>query len=237
MSAELARAHRYALYFAPRPDSPWWQAGSRWLGRCAAERQPLVQPEVPGLSADQFRRLTAAPRRYGWHATLKAPFALADGIDPSQLRAAVRALCRPLQPFAMPALQVSPLDDFLALVPVGDPRAIDAVANACVTELHALVAPLPPQELQRRRAAGLTPEEDALLLRWGYPFVLERFRFHLSLTGSLHNVDPAVTQALRTAAQQWFDPLPAGRFEAVALFAEPTPGADFVLLEHVGLGA
>ena len=230
-------AYRYAVYYAPRPNSAWWQAGSQWLGRCAARHTLLPQPEVAHVPPQALQRLTAAPRRYGWHATLKAPFALAAGVTPAQLRDALRALARELKPFDMPRLQVTRLDDFLALVPQGDHRAIDAVAAACVTQLLPLAAPLSPAELQRRRAAGLSPEEDALLLRWGYPFVLERFRFHLSLTGPLQHEAPALVHALQHAAQQHFDPLPPCRFDTLALFAEPTPGADFVLVAHEEMGA
>lgn len=229
-------AYRYALYYAPRPDSLEGQAGSRWLGRCAAQGAAQAQTVVPGVDAAEFRRLTAAPRRYGWHGTLKAPFALAEGVSLPMLRSAVRALCATLQPFAMPALRVDLLDDFLALVPAQDCPALHEVARTCVTGLQPLAAPLPPAELQRRRAAGLTPEEDALLLRWGYPFVLERYRFHCSLTGPLRGVAPVTVDALRQAAREHFEALPPCRFDAVALFAEPTPGADFVLLEHVPLG-
>jgi hypothetical protein len=38
-------------------------------------------------------------------------------------------------------------------------------------------------QLARRREGGLTPAQDALLLRWGYPYVMEEFRFHITLTG------------------------------------------------------
>lgn len=234
MNAEPA--YRYALYYAPRPDSPAWQAGSRWLGRCAAQGGVLAQATVPGVDAAEFARLTAAPRRYGWHATLKAPFALNEGVSLPLLRNVVRELCRTLRPFELPAMRVAQLDDFLALVPAQACPALDEVARTCVTGLQPLAAPLSPAELQRRRAAGLTPEEDALLLRWGYPYVLERYRFHCSLTGPLRGVAPAVIDALQAAAQAWFAHLPASRFDAVALFAEPSPGADFVLLEHVALG-
>ncbi len=229
--------HRYAAYFAPAVDSPWWQAGSAWLGRCAARQQALAQPPVPGVPAAEQQRLTAAPRRYGWHATLKAPFALAPEVDLTTLRAGLREVCRSLQPFDLPRLQVTRLDDFLALVPAGESRALHAVEQACVAGLQPLAAPLSHAELQRRRAAGLTPEEDALLLRWGYPYVMERFRFHFSLTGALPGVPEPVVQALHQAATHWFAPLPPCRMDAVALFAEPHPGADFVLLERVELGA
>lgn len=229
--------HRYAAYFAPAVDSPWWQGGSAWLGRCAARQQALAQPPAPGLTDAEQQRLTAAPRRYGWHATLKAPFTLASGASANMLRERLRDICRGLPAFDLPPLQVTRLDDFLALVPAHDSRAIHTVAQACVTGLHPLAAPLSDAELQRRRAAGLTPEEDALLQRWGYPYVMEQFRLHFSLTGSLQGVPEATVQALHAAAMHWFAPLPACRMDAVALFAEPQPGADFVLLERMELGA
>ena len=229
--------NRYAIYFAPRIDSAWWRAGSRWLGRCASRLEPLPQMPLPGVPAPELHRLTKAPRRYGWHATLRAPFALAPGIDVEQLRAALRSLCVDFDPFTMPALKVAMLDDFLALVPEHDSPLIDEVAAACVTRLQPLAAPLAATELERRRAAGLTPEEDALLLRWGYPFVLERFRFHLSLTGALRDAAPEVVQAIQEAARERFADQPACIFDTVSLFAEPKPGADFVLVEQMELGA
>lgn len=230
-------AYRYAIYFAPLPESPWWQAGSAWLGRCAARHTPLPQPVIAGLSNTELLALTAAPRRYGWHATLKAPFALGTGANVQSLRKALQRLAQELVGFDMPELQATRLDEFLALVPQGNCDALNAVALACVTEIQPLAAPLSPVELQRRRQGNLSPDQDALLLRWGYPYVMEYFRFHCSLTGSLHGVKPQQVQALQDAAQAWFGALPRCRFDSLALFAEPTPGADMVLLEHVRLKA
>jgi len=237
-SIEEAAAYRYAFYFAPAPSTAWDQAGSHWLGRCAARALALPQPDIAGVPAERFASLTAAPRRYGWHGTLKAPFALAPGVTPEALMAALREVCQALGPFVMPRLSVRRLDDFLALVPADEgreSRAIEQVAGTLVTGLHALAAPLSPDELERRRAAGLTAEEDALLLRWGYPFVLQRFRFHLSLTGTLRGADAATVQAIEAAARACFDGLPRCVFDAVAVFAEPARGKDFVLVERVAL--
>jgi hypothetical protein len=233
------KAHRYAAYFAPAIASDWWEAGSDWLGRSATSGEPRPQPVFDGLPVDLQRKATAAPRRYGWHATLAAPFTPWPHIEEATLRDGLQMLCQAWEPFDMPALEVALLDDFLALVPVQPSPALHAVAGACVTGLHAFAEPLSPSELQRRRAAGLTPEEDALLLRWGYPFVLERFRFHLSLTGSLRDTTAAEVDALRAAARQNFAPLlasPPLRFEAISLFAEPMPGADFMCLAQMELG-
>jgi hypothetical protein len=266
-------AHRYAIYYAPPTESPWWQAGSQWLGRCAATGRVQQQPLVPGISSETFAALTAAPRRYGWHATLKAPFSLSEGTTLDQLCAVIENLAGALSSFDMPTLRVQRLDDFLALVPnpgavhaqeggraersaptheLAPPAAqapplpaqnalpshlLEGVARVCVQELAPLAAPLTAADLQRRRLSPLTAVQDALLVRWGYPYVMEEFRFHCSLTGSLEGLGPLQEQALQHSAEGIFHGLPPCRFESLALFEEPTPGADFRLVQHFGLRA
>ena len=177
-------AHRYAVYFAPSPGTLGWLAGSHWLGRCAAQLRPLPQLNIHGVAPADLQRLTAAPRRHGWHATLKAPFALAPGTDWLTLHHAVQQVARSLTPFTMPPMQVQRIDDFLALVPMPSHpanAAINAAAAACVTQLQPLAARPSGDELAQRRAA-------------------EEFRFHMPLTGPLSLVDEN-TQALVLDAQ------------------------------------
>lgn len=149
-------------------------------------------------------------------------------------------MARGLQPFVLPPLQVQRIDDFLALVPPALHPAnaqIQETAATCVTALQPLAAPLSDTDLARRRAAGLNARQDALLQQWGYPFVLDEFRFHMSLTGSLAQVDPQTQALVFEAAQEFFSDLPTLKFNSLALFAEPTPGDDFVLLDHLEMGA
>ncbi|HEY0200796.1 MAG TPA: DUF1045 domain-containing protein [Burkholderiaceae bacterium] len=228
--------YRYAVYFTHAAQSPWWQAGSAWLGRSALPGAAVSErPQAP-LAAELWERLVADPRRYGWHATLRAPFRLAPGQSIATLRQAVAALCHRLRAFDMPTLAVRNLGGFLALTPQVPSADIHAVARASVEALHALAAPLTPQELARRRQARLTPAQDALLARWGYPFVMEEFRFHFSLTGPLAGVDADMIDVVQHYARRCFDTLPAARFDALAIFAEPVQGGDFVLLERVPFG-
>lgn len=233
---EAATPPRYALYYAPPVGSAAWQAGAAWLGRCAAQ-QPLTLLPVPHRVAPTvFQQFTAAPRRYGWHATLKAPFRLAEGATEAQLLAALRDFCAHHHAFVLPPLTVALLGDFLAWVPTQPSPALQALAADCVTQLHPLAAPLSEADLQRRRQARLSPREDALLLQWGYPHVLDCFQFHMSLTGPLTGVEAAVVDTLHTAAQDWLTPHSAGlRFDALSLFVEPTPGAAFTLLQQIPL--
>jgi putative phosphonate metabolism protein len=228
-------AYRYAVYYAPTPQSQAWELGSQWLGRCAASGQMRDKPTIDGLTSAEFKKLTAAPRRYGWHATLKAPFSLAQGVSETELRICIDNLAQSLSEFEIPALQVSRLDDFLALTPCSDSTNLNAMASTCVTQLAPFAAPLGYADLQRRRAARLTARQDELLVRWGYPYVLEEFRFHCSLTGSLSGLSSHQIEAVEQAAKTFFDNIPTLRFTTLALFAEPTPGADFVLLEHFKL--
>ena len=229
--------YRFAVYFAPQPDSPWWQAGSQWLGRCAAGGVLKPMPPINGVSEEAFRQVTAAPRRYGWHATLKAPFTLASGADSGQLREALTMIAASSSAFEMPPLKVALLDDFLAIVPQTRSAEADAVAARCVMELQSLAAPLSATELQRRRQAPLSPTQDALLERWGYPFVLDEYQLHFSLTGSLKHMNSQQVQNLQQAAQDWFTNMPPCNFESLALFVEPTRNADFVLQEHFRFSA
>ncbi len=235
-------SHRYAVYYAPAQDSPWWHAGSHWLGRSAATGSALIQPLVPGFSPEKFAALTAAPRRYGWHATLKAPFALAPGIFVNQLACALEDLAGAMSSFDMPTLRVRRLDDFLALTPLPSQsaqstRLMEAIARVCVQEFAPLSAPLSGADLERRRRSPLTVAQDALLVRWGYPYVMEEFRFHCSLTGSLKGLESTQIQTLQQAAEDFFHSLPPCRFDNLALFEEPAPDADFRLVQHFRMRA
>ena len=113
---------------------------------------------------------------------------------------------------------------FLALTTETTSDHLQLVADTLVTGLHSLAAPLPAAELDRRRASGLSDRQEALLQAWGYPHVMDQFKFHFSLSGSLIHEPTAVVDALATAAQSWFGALPPCRFGAVALFLEPARG-------------
>ena len=228
-------AYRYAIYYAPEASSAWWAAGSNWLGRCALTGRKLAQAVIEGVAPEHFHTYTQDPRRYGWHATLKAPFALASGESLSSLITGLRTIASQHSAFAMPRLQVSTDGGFLALRPtVHDPR-IHSTADACVTGLQALTQPLTAEDLIRRRQKRLTTRQERYLQEWSYPWVLDEFKFHMSLTGPLRNIPTAELTALVSAAQDLFDALPACRFTHLSVFAEPQVGDNFVWVDNVAL--
>ncbi|WP_420005245.1 DUF1045 domain-containing protein [Arenibacterium sp. LLYu02] len=181
---------RYAIYYAPPADAAWSKWATQWLGWDMGVGAEVAHPEGGKLDV---AAITATPRKYGLHATMKPPMRLAMGTDEGALRAACAALAATRAPIMLDGLQIERLGRFLALRPIGDVSALNALAAACVTELDPFRAPAPAAEVEKRRAAGLSPEQDAHLLQWGYPYVLDQFRFHITLTGKLPKGDlPAV---------------------------------------------
>jgi putative phosphonate metabolism protein len=225
---------RYALYWAPPPRSALALLGSAWLGRDTEDDAVPARPMLDGFDPARLAAFTAEPRRYGLHATLKAPFALADGTDLAALRADLAAFAAAAAPVPLPTLHLRRLDRFLALVPSAACPALDDLAARCVVEFDRFRRPAPPAELARRRAAGLDSAEEAHLSRWGYPYVLDRFRFHVSLTGPLESADAdRLTAPLAVLVEPAISkPIPIAD---IALFVEPEAGAPFRLLERFTL--
>ncbi len=215
---------RYAIFYAPPAGSPLARLGARWLGRDGDSGAREQQPRVSFLEPDRLAALTAAPRRYGFHGTLKPPFHLAPGEKLGDLQEALESLAGQWAPFRLGRLQVSRLSGFLALTPLATSRDLGALANACVADLDRFRAPPSQEELRRRRATPLSASQERHLRRWGYPYVMEDFRFHMTLTGEIApeqaaGLAPFLTDYFAAALTA---PL---TIEAISLFEQPAPDA------------
>jgi putative phosphonate metabolism protein len=229
MGRNMANWRRHAIYFAPPAESALGRFGAAWLGWDPETGVAVDGLEVAGLPLPR-KALVEAPRRYGFHATLKPPFRLAEGCDAAGLDAAVAALVAEAAPFPL-RLRVGWLGGFLALVPEDAPPELAALERACVTGLDGFRAPPGAEELARRRAAGLDAVEEANLRRWGYPYVLDRFRFHMTLTGPVATdrraaveaalvpvVAPVVADTMPVADICWFAEAEDRRFRLVSRY-------------------
>lgn len=185
---------RYAIYYAPPAEAGWSQFATRWLGWDMETGAEVTHPEVSGLPLP-VAEITATPRKYGAHATIKPPFRLAGDKTRAELEAACAALCATLAPLRLDGLALARLGRFLALRPEGDTTALEALAARAVEALDSFRAPAPEAELARRRAAGLNPAQEGNLTRWGYPYVMGEFRFHITLSGKLAKPDLGAVEA------------------------------------------
>lgn len=217
---------RFAIYFAPAAASPLWLRAADWLGRDAQSGERFAG-DIADLRRDRLERITGSARRYGFHATLKAPMTLKEGTTSTELEEALADFVARWRSVGLGRLELRLLDGFLALVPVQQSEAVTAFAAECVTQFERFRQPMSTSERQRRGHGGLSPRQLELLERYGYPYVMEQFLFHMTLTDRLEVAD---REPVMRAAADWFSPLLEQEvlLDRLALFREAGPGAPFM---------
>jgi len=220
---------RVAMYYTPQLDDPLYAAGASWLGRDPESTEPTQQPDIPGIA-----EVTAEPRLYGFHATLKPPMRLAEGRQWVDVLEAATGLASRTAAFELPRLAVYDLFGFLALRETSPCSPLQALADAAVEQLDPLRAPPSEAELARRRRSNLTPRQDAMLMRWGYPYVFDTWFFHMTLTRRLTAEEKLRYQP---AADAYFARAIGlqRRVTDISLFVQATPGAPFVIRQRLPL--
>ena len=176
---------RYAIYFAAGSNSPLSRFGAELLGYDAYTGNELSFPHDALHAAPHWRDISADPRKYGFHATLKAPMALASGRTEAELMAACAAFAGKARPLAVIRPIVDAINGFIAVIPAEPVEALQRLAADCVRDFDSFRAPLSAEDRARRRPEKLSERQRDHLDRWGYPYVMEEFRFHMTLTGRL----------------------------------------------------
>lgn len=224
---------RYAIFWAPEAGSALGRWGAHWLGWCAEAGESRPQTRIDGLPRP-IPELTAGPRRYGLHATLKAPFRMAERQSRWGLEQALEDFAARAASFPLPPLGVTVMGGFVALCPTRADPALARLAADCVTRFDGFRAPPAPEELARRRRHGLSAAQEANLVSWGYPWVMNEFRFHITLTGKL---DTGTAEAAAACLQRELAPILARPMEVseIALFGDPGGGMPFRLLNRFAL--
>ena len=172
---------RYAIYYVPSVDSALYRFGASVLGYDSYSGEAR---DIDGAAAD-WSDFTREPRVYGFHATLKPPFVLADGFGEESLTRAAENFAASHAAVLIGELAVRELGSFIALVPHTPRPLLNGLAEACLRDFDRFREPMSEQERQRRMTPGQTDRQIVNLARWGYPHVCEDFRFHMTLTGTL----------------------------------------------------
>ena len=226
---------RYAIYFAPERDTRLWQFGCRVLGYDAETREPVPQFVPEGIAPDDWKRFTASPRRYGFHATLKAPFQLAEDRSESELFAAFDALGHSSAVIGSPSAVPVLYGDYAALLLSAPDAGVQALADACVSELDPFRAPLSEAERDRRLSADMIGTHRHNLEKWGYPYVFSDFTFHMTLAGPLPSAHAGLALNALTSLHQTEVGGEELAIRSIALFVEPAPGEPFFLVRRAKL--
>ncbi len=128
-------------------------------------REPGDAGDSRRLDREAVDAITVSARRYGFHATLKPPFRLAEGRTPEELDAAVARFAAGSAAVLIPQLTLARLGGFFALVPGAEAPGLHALADEVVKAFDDFRAPATEAELARRNSASLTPRQRELLSR------------------------------------------------------------------------
>ena len=218
---------RYAIYLVPPENHPLYHFGQHFLGRDAHLCGPLAQPVLEGVYPERLAAITEAPRHYGFHATLKPPFRLADRQSDEALHKEVEKFVARQIPFTIPELEIGVLDRFIAVKPSWPCTALQLLGDDCLRAFDVFRAPPSEEERAKRQAAGLTPAQEKLLERWGYPYVIEDFRPHFSLTERIEDSAERYTvhQAIRTICEP--ESLADVTVDSISIFGQPDTRMPF----------
>jgi putative phosphonate metabolism protein len=226
---------RYAIYFVPAAETALYQTGASLLGYDVYSGKPLPFPGGLALGPDDWHALTSAPRVYGFHATLKAPFRLAPGRSAEELAVNLAAFAAARAPVAiMPAVRT--IGSFAAVIPAEPSAAVDRLAADCVRTFDPFRAPLNDDERRKRLASPLSAQLKENLERWGYPYVFDDFRFHMTLTGK---ITPACQEPVLTCLRNRLSAI-EGRplaVDRVALLCQSDRDTPFHLVASAPLSA
>ncbi len=194
--------------------------GRNWLGIDAETHIVLKAPS-------QF---VDSPRHYGFHATLKAPMRLANGRTYCEFAKAVSLLARSLGKVDLGVLNLTRIGSFLALT-LDNALHDEAskLAWKCVEELDEYRASL--SQAERDRRTGLSVAQMTNLEKWGYPYVGNEFKFHMTLTSSLSE------DQFLPATQQLSELIPAENviLDSICIFGDPGNLKPFALVERFDL--
>jgi putative phosphonate metabolism protein len=183
----MAKYPRYAIYFATARGDALDRFGAEHLGHDAWSGEDLPFPSDVIKAEPDWCELTEDPRKYGFHATLKAPIVLAEGKTEAELLAACAAFAETPRYIPTIALVVDAISGFIAVIPKERSRELEQLAADCVIAFDDFRAPLTAEDRVRRKPERLTERQRDYLDRWGYPYVMEEFRFHMTLTGRIES--------------------------------------------------
>lgn len=226
----MASFPRYAIYYVAAPGTDLDRFGASLLGYDAHGGGDLPFPDGV-MHRPDWRNLTQDPRKYGFHATLKAPFSLARGKTEAELLAACEAFACLPRPIPVIGPVVDSISGFIAVVPAERSAELERLAADCTKEFDSFRAALTPDDRARRNPAALTPRQREHLDRWGYPYVMEDFRFHMTLTGRL---DAAQREAVLAILRTRFAGLglKALAIDRIAVFRQESAESRFRVVQH-----
>jgi hypothetical protein len=223
---------RYAIYYAPELGSPLDAFGRTWFD----EKTNGNAKAIANLNPKRLAELSETSRKYGFHGTLKPPFGLNPSSSIESLLSAARVFARSLSPIEIPPLELAIIGKFIALTPTTQSAALEKLSAACVRAFEAYRLPLSDEQLENYKQNKLTVHQEQMLEHWGYPYVMEEFRFHISVTDRID--DPREREEIMDALEKVAAPIlrKPVTVREIAVFSQPGLDQPMSPIERIPFG-
>ncbi|MDR1656170.1 MAG: DUF1045 domain-containing protein [Deltaproteobacteria bacterium] len=212
---------RYAVYYVPKKDSLLYSLGRDTLGYCIYEGLKYSSPNPVQVKA----------AKYGFHGTIVAPFR--TNLSAQVLAGTLSWAALRLSPVNLTGLKAMALPNGFPALALVDPNPeLSKIESSLVRLLTPLRLPLNLIEIQSR--GQLPPKQLEYALQWGYPWVFEYFRFHLTL-GDVED-QPMLSERVCRLSKVFTPELLAGEvLDQLSLCVQPSPHDSFKVLATFGL--
>ncbi len=224
---------RYAIYYVPPESDHLTKFAASWFGWDVYQGIRVNYSELSNLNYD-IKEITKKPCKYGLHGTLKAPFSLAKDRTIDELRLSLSRLSSSIKKFEIPFISLRKISGFIAIVPTTQNKKLNFLAKKCLQELDCFREVESLEILNKRRSVELSSSMKQNLLKWGYPYVLNDFQFHLTMTSKLapkvsENVFSVLSSELSSVLNS---PLVISK---ICLFGESKIHGKFKVIEEFSL--
>ena len=185
---------RVAIYFLPKKNSSLENFGKNLLGRDINKKKKisLTRRQKYFINRgftyfDELKDYCEEPAKYGFHATLKAPFRLKRNVKTKNFYDVISHIAAQHSRFKIKGLKIVYSKKFTFITSRKPNKLLINLENDLVKHLDTFRAELNKTEIKKRIPDSLTFKQNKYLKEWGYPFVFDQFKFHMTLMNQNNN--------------------------------------------------
>ena len=188
----MKKYSRYAIYYAPPKESSLEEFGRYWFGWDPLNAKLINNKHrINYLNRFGIKNLinidknVLIPKKYGFHGTLIPPFKLNKNYSTNTLFKKTEEIAKKFKKFKFYKFKLKKMNNFYAFVQNKKNNNINKLSNRLVRELFKFRSPLSKKEIDRRNPSKLSKLQLNILYKWGYPYIMSEFNFHMTLASEV----------------------------------------------------
>lgn len=188
----MKKYSRYAIFYAPPKESNLEEFGRYWFGWDPLNAKLINNKRrINYLNRFGIKNLinidknVLIAKKYGFHGTLIPPFKLNKNYSTNTLFKKTEEIAKKLKKFKFYKFKLKKINNFYAFVQNKKNNNINKLSNRLVRELFKFRSPLTKKEIDRRNPSKLSKLQLNILYKWGYPYLMSEFNFHMTLASEV----------------------------------------------------